>query len=467
MSSDEDTDNGDPVEHERRYRTTTMADRYAIFMTCKSTMVNGRLKSGIQKELAELLGISSTTVSRQWSAMNLKLAPLLVNQDDAQLSTIIQQNLHILFSDGKSSRKQGKYKYDRDLLIEQIKMVPIKQRRSVKKLAMNIGMAKTTIHQYIHPRNKAEQPLIIRHISKLHPTLTDSNKEERYLYACSQLNTNTSHLMRPRFQDLMDVVHIDEKWFHLCQDGEGYLLVADEEEPVRYTKHKSYIGKVMFLAAVARPRWDYHEHKQWDGKIGIWPIGNYTKAKRNSVNRPAGTTEWENVNIDHELYRDLLVDHVFTEIMNKWPVGEWNNANFKIRIQQDGAGGHTAHDDPYLTQALEDLGLTDKVSIYTQPPNSPDLNILDLGLFNALQAEYYDTAPKNEVELITMVEQTFANFCYLKINRLFVTLQTVFNGIIEAHGGNDYKLEHMNKDKLEREGRLPLCIVARGILVDE
>jgi hypothetical protein len=59
-----------------------------------------------------------------------------------------------------------------------------------------------------------------------------------------------------------------------------------------------------------------------------------------------------------------------------------------------------------------------------------------LGLFNALQAEYYDSSPKNEVELITLVEETYTNYCYLKVsNKLFVTLQTVFNGIIEANGG--------------------------------
>jgi hypothetical protein len=85
---------------------------------------------------------------------------------------------------------------------------------------------------------------------------------------------------------------------------------------------------------------------------------------------------------------------------------------------------------PYLTQAIEDLGLTDKISIYTQPPNSPDLNILDLGLFNALQADYYDQAPKNEVELITMAEGVYASYDYRKINRLFVTLHTVLNVII-------------------------------------
>jgi hypothetical protein len=125
---------------------------------------------------------------------------------------------------------------------------------------------------------------------------------------------------------------------------------------------------------------------------------------------------------------------------------------------QDGAGGHCKYDDAYLTETLEQLGLTGKVSFYTQPPNSPDLNICDLGLFAALQAAYYDKAPRNEVELITMVEQTYNDYPANMINRLFVTLQTVFNSIIEANGGNDYKLVHMNKAKLEKEGRLPVAI---------
>jgi hypothetical protein len=52
MNSDEDTDNDNDGRHERRYRTTTFADRYAIFFACRSNMVDGLLKHGIQKNLA-------------------------------------------------------------------------------------------------------------------------------------------------------------------------------------------------------------------------------------------------------------------------------------------------------------------------------------------------------------------------------------------------------------------------------
>jgi hypothetical protein len=133
-------------------------------------------------------------------------------------------------------------------------------------------------------------------------------------------------------------VHIDEKWFHMCQDGEGYLLCSDEKPPERHVKHKGYIGKVMFLCAQARPWWwNSATNTYWDGKIGMWPIGKYTPCSEGTANtgRPKqATTEWENENIDHELYRDMMINFVFIEIMNKWPTGQCNK---QPRLHEDPA----------------------------------------------------------------------------------------------------------------------------------
>jgi hypothetical protein len=62
------------------------------------------------------------------------------------------------------------------------------------------------------------------------------------------------------------------------------------------------------------------------------------------------------------------------------------------------------------TFSLSSIHLEDKVKLYTQPANPPDLNILDLGLFNAIQAAYYRMSPRNQVQLITMVKQTYERF---------------------------------------------------------
>jgi hypothetical protein len=82
----------------------------------------------------------------------------------------------------------------------------------------------------------------------------------------------------------------------------------------------------------------------------------------------------------------------------------------------------------------------------------------DLGFFAALQAQYYLTAPRTRDELIEMVQEAYENFPRRKINRLWLTLQSCLNKIIECGGDNTYKIPHMNKKKLEREGKLPYTL---------
>jgi hypothetical protein len=457
--SDEETDNGDVEEDPADRKNTTAADRAIIFYACKASMQDGRLKTGIFTELAGQLGFKPKSISRQWHSMQAKLAPLLDNQDENLHNGIILQHRNILFETNQSQRRKNKYKYDRVDLEAQVRAIPLKQRQSLRSLSAQIGVPISSVDRFLRGGSREDgQAMFKRHVSKLKPTLTDENKVQRWNFALDQINMATWNLQRPRYAMQYDKVHVDEKWFYLSRDGEKYILVNGEVAPQRHTRHKNFIVKVMFLCAQARPRWDPHTHSMWDGKIGIWPIGRYVAAQRTSKHRPAGTIEWENDNICNDFYRDLMINNVFTEIMNKWPVGDWNDPTFTIKIQQDGAGGHCSHDDEYLTAALEELGLADKVSIYTQPANSPDLNILDLGMFNALQAAYYKKAPLNAVQLITMVEETYNEYPVNKINRIFLSLMCVYNMIIEHHGDNQFEVPHMNKDKLEREGRLPVAI---------
>jgi hypothetical protein len=54
-----------------------------------------------------------------------------------------------------------------------------------------------------------------------------------------------------------------------------------------------------------------------------------------------------------------------------------------------------------------------------------------------------------------MVQRTYQEYPPDKINRIWVTLMSIFNCISENHGNNDYKIPHMNKEKMERDGTLP------------
>jgi hypothetical protein len=147
-------------------------------------------------------------------------------------------------------------------------------------------------------------------------------------------------------------------------------------------------------------------HTIWDGKIGIRSIGNWAPAQRTSINRPAGTPVWQNENITKEKYRELLLEIVFPAIVTKWPRGGWGRANVIIRVQQDGAPSHIVDPhDPALLQGLQQVGIENKVLLYSQPSNSPDTNINDLGFFRALHSEHYKMTPWNAGQIIQCLLQ--------------------------------------------------------------
>jgi hypothetical protein len=54
------------------------------------------------------------------------------------------------------------------------------------------------------------------HTNTLKPFLTEENKVRRVLFALSWRNPSSPNV----FQDMADVVHLDEKWFYVTQDGE-------------------------------------------------------------------------------------------------------------------------------------------------------------------------------------------------------------------------------------------------------
>ena len=129
-----------------------------------------------------------------------------------------------------------------------------------------------------------------------------------------------------------------------------------------------------------------------------------------------------------------------------------------IRVQQDGPQSHIKPDDTKWNQELQRRGLQNKILVFTQPPNSPDLNINDLGYFRALQSSYRQFSPSNEAEIINYVEQTYAEYPPVKINRIYLSLMGVMNEIIDRDGNNDFEPPHLKKEQNERMNQLPVCL---------
>jgi len=288
--------------------------------------------------------------------------------------------------------------------------------------------------------------IIVRKVSYTKPYLTEENKVTRLEYALSLRAGDTVV-----YQDLYNYIHVDEKWFYLTETGEAYYCAPDEDLPHRTVKSKRFIKKVMFLCAQARPR-RLPNGEWWDGKIGIWPIGEVGKAKQGSKNRPKGAPVWENTNVTRDIYREMMINKVLPALVEKFP-HSYLNPNKGVIIQQDGAKSHILEDDEEWLEAVEALQVN--VKLVTQPANSPDTNINDLAFFNSIQSLYHEAAPGDEFDMIKAVEKAYNDYPVNKINRMWLTLQSVCNEIIEHNGDNDYSIPHLRKEALEREGRLP------------
>ena len=110
-----------------------------------------------------------------------------------------------------------------------------------------MGVALSTVQRMLLHRDVCRI-----HTSSLKPTLTEENKMSRMELALSFVKTNNTS----KFENMEDLIHIDEKWFYLTKDGQRFIIAADEEEPYRHVRHKSFLMTIMFLCAVARPRYD-------------------------------------------------------------------------------------------------------------------------------------------------------------------------------------------------------------------
>ncbi|TBU12761.1 hypothetical protein CWI38_0638p0010, partial [Hamiltosporidium tvaerminnensis] len=181
----------------------------------------------------------------------------------------------------KKKKRCGRKPKEYSKNLAQIRNTPLNRRGTLRSLSVAIVIPKSTLFD------------IFKISSTVKPTLTDKNKMDRLKFCLSKVNlANNGDLL---FDDLYDYVHIDKKWFYLTKVKRSYYLMLNEENPERNCKSKRFITKIMFMAAVARPRYDAHRKLYFDGKIGIWPFVYQAPAQRNSKNRAKGTMITKNV----------------------------------------------------------------------------------------------------------------------------------------------------------------------------
>ena len=367
------------MDEDGKFKQMSTATRQGAFIYLHGRCKEGELERGAMAEAARLFSVTHKAMALFWREMNKKIEDSFLDVDDVIANT--------LFFENDRTNRGRRPLWDRNELRVAVSTVPMGQRTTFRTMSKAVNVPKSTLHYLMK-----NEGLFHRHTSALQPHLTDEHKLARFMYAFDEVYPVPNPDGEYRFKNMYDRVDVDEKWFYLTKKSESYILINPDNENnendqlgeshvYRAVKDSSKIKMVMFLCAQARPRWDNNANQMWDGKIGIWPIGEYKPATRTSVNRPAGTPVWKNQKVNKDKYRELLLEKVIPAIKDKWPRQSWNDNTVVIRIQQDGASAHISPDDEAFNAGLVDLQVHNKILLYTQPARSPDTNINDLGFF--------------------------------------------------------------------------------------
>ena len=88
------------------------------------------------------------------------------------------------------------------------------------------------------------------------------------------------------------------------------------------------------------------------------------------------------------------------------------------------------------------------IILTNQPPQSPYLNLLDIGYFNSIQGLQHKKDCEDVRDLVKTVIESFEQLEVSKLSNVWLTLQLVMLSILRVGGDNTYNIPHINKIKL-------------------
>ena len=408
-------------------RNLTDAERNAVYQSLLLRSENGKIPYGTFSLLAKKFKTSRRTITRIWKRGR-----------ETSRNEFVPGNVN-----SRKKGNSGPRKKDYSNLLRTVESVPLNDRSTTRSLASKSGIARSTLHR------AKQRGVIVRHTNAVHPSLTPSNRISRLEHAIKHVSYNTRR-EQYYFHNMHNYVHLDEKRFNIYEEKRAYYMTPREEQPYRHAKSKRYIGKVMFLCAVARPRYDFRKRRLFDGKNGVWPFVEQVQAQRSSKNRPAGTFETKPINVDRDVYRHYLIHKVLPAIKDKFPF----KRHVPVLIQQDNARPHISENDPEFAQATSNM--SSKIEVVCQPPNSPDFNVLDLGFFRSLDSMQSGSSLtyRGIDGLINAVKEVYNNYLTEKLSDIFITHQTVLESSMEDLGNNSFKIKHTKKSRMSHSQKL-------------
>lgn len=117
----------------------------------------------------------------------------------------------------------GRKKKDYSAQLATLPNVPLLQRTSLRATAASLGVPMSAVHRLL----KNKQGIRV-HSSATRPLLTPANMTHRLQHCAANIDRD-----RRLYHSMMDVVHVDEKWFYMSPTKQRYYLAEGEADPHR------------------------------------------------------------------------------------------------------------------------------------------------------------------------------------------------------------------------------------------
>ncbi|ETV96587.1 hypothetical protein H310_10288 [Aphanomyces invadans] len=127
------------------------------------------------------------------------------------------------------------------------------------------------------------------------------------------------------------------------------------------------------------------------------------------------------------------------------------STNKRVVRQQDNATPHRCIIDAALA-SVSTHGWT--FVIRRRPPNSPDLNVLDLGFFASIQSLQLKKVSRTVDEVIQYILAACDELSYEKLENVFLIFQAVMRLLLEHGGNNNYVMPRLKMAAMRRAGLL-------------
>ncbi|CAM9734348.1 unnamed protein product, partial [Discosporangium mesarthrocarpum] len=95
------------------------------------------------------------------------------------------------------------------------------------------------------------------------------------------------------------------------------------------------------------------------------------------------------------------------------------------------------------------------IILETQPSNSPDLNVNDLGFFHSIQQLKEDMGVTTAEGLVEATLEALDIYPRDTLECVWHSLFTVYGEILGSKEENSYKIPHLGKEQAQRKNGLP------------